>query len=63
MRRNSPTVAVRLVVSNKALINLVLVVEILVVIVATVAVRVATDSRLWAVEDARLAMASAFYCL
>ena len=62
MRRNSPTVSVRLVVSTKALINLALVVASLVVRVAAVAMRVVKDSQLWAVAEARLAMASTFSC-
>ena len=62
MRRNSPTVPVCLVVSTKALINLALVVASSVVRVATVAVRVAIDSRLWVVEDARSEMALTVSC-
>ena len=51
-----------MVVSTKALISLELVVASLVVRVSEVAVRVATDSRSWAVADAILAMALTFSC-
>ena len=57
-----PTVAVSLVISIKVLTNLALVDASLVVGVATVAVSVATDSRLLAVAEARLAMASTVSC-
>ena len=62
MRRNLLKVSVSLVVSTKALISLALVVESSVVIVATVAVRVATDSLSWSVADSRLAMALTVSC-
>ena len=62
MQCNSATVAVSLVVSTKALINFVLVAASLVVRVATVAVRVATDSQSWAVAEAKLVMASTVSC-
>ena len=58
MRRNFQTVAVSLVVSTKALINLVLVVASSVVRVATVVVRVVIDLRSLTVAEARLAMVS-----
>ena len=55
-------VALCLVVLTKALINLALVVASSVVRVATVAVMVAMDSRVWVVADAILAMTSTIYC-
>ena len=55
-------VALCLVVLTKALINLALVVASSVVRVATVAVMVAMDSRVWVVADSILAMTSTIYC-